>query len=72
MEFWTLFEVASMPILQMLLISVLGALMATNYFNILHSDTRKSLNKVRFFSQVYYKIYVNITCKIVHAPLETI
>ncbi|XP_015069095.1 protein PIN-LIKES 7-like isoform X1 [Solanum pennellii] len=48
MEFWTLFEVASMPILQMLLISVLGALMATNYFNILHSDTRKSLNKIVF------------------------
>ncbi|XP_049394331.1 protein PIN-LIKES 7-like isoform X1 [Solanum stenotomum] len=48
MGFWTLFEVASMPILQMLLISVLGALMATNYFNILHSDTRKSLNKIVF------------------------
>ncbi|XP_006343325.1 uncharacterized protein [Solanum tuberosum] len=48
MGFWTLFEVASMPILQMLLISVLGALMATNYFNILHSDTRRSLNKIVF------------------------
>ncbi|KAH0691404.1 hypothetical protein KY285_015887 [Solanum tuberosum] len=48
MGFWTLFEVASMPILQMLLISVLGALMATNYFNVLHSDTRRSLNKIVF------------------------
>ncbi|XP_059288501.1 protein PIN-LIKES 5-like [Lycium ferocissimum] len=48
MGFWTLFEVASMPILQVLLISVLGALMATDYLKLLHSDARKSLNKIVF------------------------
>ncbi|XP_060190265.1 protein PIN-LIKES 5-like [Lycium barbarum] len=48
MGFWTLFEVASMPILQVLLISVLGALMATDYLKLLPSDARKSLNKIVF------------------------
>lgn len=46
MGFWTLFEVASMPILQVLLISILGAFMATNYCNLLTTDARRSLNKV--------------------------
>ncbi|KAG6773737.1 hypothetical protein POTOM_021054 [Populus tomentosa] len=32
MGFWTLFEVASLPIIQVLLISFLGALMATEWF----------------------------------------
>ncbi|XP_037495199.1 protein PIN-LIKES 5 [Jatropha curcas] len=48
MGFWTLFEVASMPILQVLLISILGAFMATSYCNILTTDARKSLNKIVF------------------------
>jgi len=48
MGFWTLFEVASMPILQVLLISILGAFLATNYCNLLTSDARKSLNKIVF------------------------
>lgn len=48
MGFWTLFEVASMPILQVLLISILGAFMATNYCNLLTTDARKSLNKIVF------------------------
>ncbi|EEF40726.1 auxin:hydrogen symporter, putative [Ricinus communis] len=48
MGFWTLFEVASMPIIQVLLISGLGAFMATNYCNLLTSDARKSLNKIVF------------------------
>ncbi|GFS39408.1 auxin efflux carrier family protein [Actinidia rufa] len=48
MGFWTLFEVASMPILQVLIISSLGAFMATNYLNLLHTDARKSLNKIVF------------------------
>ncbi|XP_009779996.1 protein PIN-LIKES 5 isoform X1 [Nicotiana sylvestris] len=48
MGFWTLFEVASMPILQVLLISILGALMATDYLKLLHSDARRSLNKIVF------------------------
>lgn len=35
-----------MPILQVLLISILGALMATDYINLLPADARKALNKV--------------------------
>uniref|UniRef100_A0A6N2LMG2 Auxin efflux carrier family protein n=1 Tax=Salix viminalis TaxID=40686 RepID=A0A6N2LMG2_SALVM len=48
MGFWTLFEVASLPIIQVLLISFLGALMATEYLNLLHKDARRSLNKMVF------------------------
>lgn len=48
MGFWTFFEVASMPIVQVLLISILGALMATQYWNLLTADARRSLNKVVF------------------------
>lgn len=48
MGFWTLFEVASMPILQVLLISGLGAFMATEYCGLLTADARKSLNKIVF------------------------
>lgn len=48
MGFWSLFEVASMPILQVLIISVLGAFMATGYCNLLPNDARKSLNKIVF------------------------
>ncbi|KZV24377.1 Auxin efflux carrier family protein isoform 1 [Dorcoceras hygrometricum] len=46
MGFWSLFKVASMPIVQVLIISVLGAFMATDYLNLLNSDARKSLNKI--------------------------
>ncbi|XP_065856166.1 protein PIN-LIKES 7-like [Euphorbia lathyris] len=48
MGFWTLFEVATMPNLQLILISGLGALLATNYCNLLTADARKSLNKIVF------------------------
>ncbi|CAL0313094.1 unnamed protein product [Lupinus luteus] len=49
MGFWKLLEVASSPIIQVLLISGLGAFMATHYFdNLLSSDFRKSLNKLVF------------------------
>ncbi|KAL7612964.1 hypothetical protein Lser_V15G07080 [Lactuca serriola] len=44
----SLFEVASMPILEVLLLSAIGAIMATDYFNVLSSDTRKSLNRIVF------------------------
>jgi len=47
MGFVELLEVASMPIIQVLLISALGALMATRYFDhLLSPDIRKALNKV--------------------------
>lgn len=48
MGFWTLLEVASMPIIQVLLISSLGVLLATDYLNLLKPDTRKNLNKIVF------------------------
>lgn len=48
MGFWTLFEVASMPILQVLIITLLGAFMATDHLNLLHTDARRSLNKIVF------------------------
>ncbi|XP_022855039.1 protein PIN-LIKES 7 [Olea europaea var. sylvestris] len=48
MGFWTLFEVASMPILQVLLMCSLGAFMATDYLNLLPVDARRSLNKIVF------------------------
>ncbi|XP_059438404.1 protein PIN-LIKES 7-like [Corylus avellana] len=48
MGFWSLFEVASMPILQVLLISILGAFMATEYLDLLPVDARRSLNKIVF------------------------
>lgn len=48
MGFLELLEVASLPVIQVLLISALGALMATQFFdNILSPDIRKALNKVR-------------------------
>ena len=53
MGFWTLFEVASMPILQILLIGILGAFMATEYLNLLPADARKSLNKVMHAIHAY-------------------
>ncbi|XP_059643925.1 protein PIN-LIKES 5-like isoform X2 [Cornus florida] len=48
MGFWTLFEVASMPMLQVLIITSLGAFMATDYLNLLPPHARKSLNKIVF------------------------
>ncbi|XP_074264317.1 protein PIN-LIKES 7-like [Silene latifolia] len=48
MGFWSLFEVASMPILQVLIISGLGAFMSSGYSNLLTADARKTLNKIVF------------------------
>ncbi|XP_073150458.1 protein PIN-LIKES 7-like isoform X1 [Henckelia pumila] len=49
MGFWSLLKVASMPVVQVLLISTLGAFMATDYLKLLSNDARKSLNKIVFF-----------------------
>lgn len=46
MGFLTLLEVASMPIVQVLIISGLGAFLATEYCPLLTEDARRSLNKV--------------------------
>lgn len=37
-----------MPIVQVLIVSVIGAIMATDHFNLLSNDTRRSLNKIVF------------------------
>lgn len=44
----TLLQVASMPVLQVLIISFLGAFLATDYLKILPHDARNSLNKIVF------------------------
>ncbi|KAL8158787.1 LOW QUALITY PROTEIN: hypothetical protein V2J09_000324 [Rumex salicifolius] len=72
MGFWTLFEAASMPILQVLIIGGLGAFMATGYSNLLPADTRRSLNKVSLslstplFSSSFLSYYKNIRTKSKH------
>ncbi|XP_061357513.1 protein PIN-LIKES 7-like [Gastrolobium bilobum] len=51
MGFWELLEVASAPVIQVLLISALGAFLATDYCNnLLSADFRKSLNKIVFIA----------------------
>ncbi|CAI9763516.1 unnamed protein product [Fraxinus pennsylvanica] len=45
MGFWSLLEVASMPNLQILLICLLGAFMATDYLKLLSPDARRSMNR---------------------------
>jgi len=72
MGFVQLLEVASMPVIQVLLVSALGAFMATQYFNnLLSPDFRKSLNKVtdsssiKYINHFKYKVtltYVHNTC----------
>ncbi|XP_073058120.1 protein PIN-LIKES 7-like [Primulina eburnea] len=49
MGFLSLLKVASMPVVQVLLISTLGAFMATDYLNLLSTDARRYLNKIAFF-----------------------
>ncbi|KAJ0445557.1 putative membrane transport protein [Helianthus annuus] len=48
MGFWTLFEVASMPTVQVIIVSVIGAIMATDRFDLLSYDIRRGLNKIVF------------------------
>ncbi|KAI3892291.1 hypothetical protein MKX03_030693 [Papaver bracteatum] len=47
-RFWELLEEASMPVLEVLIITVLGAFMATKYCNLLSADARKHVNKIVF------------------------
>ncbi|KAH7653584.1 Membrane transport protein [Dioscorea alata] len=48
MGFLSLLIVASMPVLQFLLIGLLGAFLATNYFNILTPSAMRDINKVTY------------------------
>ncbi|OEL23705.1 Protein PIN-LIKES 5 [Dichanthelium oligosanthes] len=46
MKFWSLLIVAWLPVLQVLLVGLLGALLASNRFNVLTSDARRNINKI--------------------------
>jgi hypothetical protein len=46
MGFFSLFLVASMPIVQVLLIGVVGAYLASGYSNVLTTSARRDMNKV--------------------------
>ncbi|GMH14935.1 hypothetical protein Nepgr_016776 [Nepenthes gracilis] len=48
MGFWSLLEVAAMPILEVLIVGGLGAFMATDYCKLLPADARRLLNKMAF------------------------
>ncbi|KAL8549964.1 hypothetical protein ACS0TY_008697 [Phlomoides rotata] len=48
MGFLSLLEVSSMPMVQVLIICLLGAVMATDKLNLLPSQARKSLNQIVF------------------------
>lgn len=50
MGFLSLLKVASMPILQVLIISIVGAFMATDYLKLLPPVARSSMNKVGYRS----------------------
>lgn len=56
MGFWSLLIVASMPILQFLLIGLLGVFLASGYINVLSASARRDLNKVAFV--VFYPAMV--------------
>lgn len=49
MGFLDLLVVASMPVLQFLLVGLVGAFLATGYFNILTPEARKETNKLVFY-----------------------
>ena len=67
MGFWTLFEVASMPVLQVLIISLLGAYMATEYCNLLPLGARRSLNKVCCFKFLHDPACFRVISKVFEA-----
>lgn len=60
MGFWKLLEVASMPILQMLIISLLGAYLALDKVNLLPTEARRSLNKIVFVVFTPCLVFANL------------
>ncbi|CAH8389237.1 unnamed protein product [Eruca vesicaria subsp. sativa] len=48
MGFWSLLEVASMPVIQVLVISLVGAYLATDRCKLFPAEARNSMNKVVF------------------------
>lgn len=60
MGFLSLLEVASMPVLQFLLIGFLGAFLASGYSNILSSNARRDINKVVFVVFTPSMVFVSL------------
>jgi predicted permease len=48
MEFWSLFMVASMPVLQVLIICLLGSFLGSSRINILTNEALTNMNKIVF------------------------
>ncbi|URE00863.1 Membrane transport protein [Musa troglodytarum] len=48
MEFWALLLVASRPVLQVLLVGLIGAFLASGFVNVLSSSARRDVNKIVF------------------------
>lgn len=60
MGFFQLFMVAAMPIVQVLIICLLGALLASESCNILSADARKHMNKVVFIAFTPSLMFANL------------
>nr|CAB3502142.1 unnamed protein product [Digitaria exilis] len=67
MRFWSLLIVAWLPVLQVLLVGLLGALLASDRFNVLTSDARRNINKIVYIvfvpSLVFSSLASTVTLK---------
>ncbi|KAG2543796.1 hypothetical protein PVAP13_9NG768500 [Panicum virgatum] len=67
MRFWSLLIVAWLPVLQVLLVGLLGALLASNRLNVLTSDARRNINKIVYIvfvpSLVFSSLASTVTLK---------
>ncbi|XP_010530990.1 PREDICTED: protein PIN-LIKES 5 [Tarenaya hassleriana] len=60
MGFWSLLEVASMPVIQVLIMSLVGAFMAADYCKLLTVEARNSMNKVVFVAFAPCLMFANL------------
>ncbi|WVZ55296.1 hypothetical protein U9M48_005972 [Paspalum notatum var. saurae] len=67
MRFWSLLTVAWLPVLQVLLVGLLGALLASSRFDVLTSDARRNINKIVYIvfvpSLVFSSLSTTVTLK---------
>ncbi|GJN09218.1 hypothetical protein PR202_ga27202 [Eleusine coracana subsp. coracana] len=67
MKFWSLLVVAWLPVLQVLLVGLFGALLASSRFNILTSNARTNINKIVYVvfvpSLVFSSLASTVTLK---------
>ncbi|KAG0552976.1 hypothetical protein BDA96_01G555200 [Sorghum bicolor] len=67
MRFWSLLVVAWLPVLQVLLVGLLGALLASSRLDVLTSDARRNINKVVYIvfvpSLVFSSLSSTVTLK---------